>query len=92
MLEKDREKIIENTRLLLKKRRIELGISMNRAGEIAGLSQQTISYVERGLRDPTLGTLLRICEALEIKISDLLEKAENPESKSLRALVDAERH
>jgi transcriptional regulator with XRE-family HTH domain len=92
VLEKDREKIIENTRLLLKKRRIELGISMNRAGEIAGLSQQTISYVERGLRDPTLGTLLRICEALEIKISDLLEKAENPESKSLRALVDAERH
>lgn len=49
---------------------------MKRIGEIAGLSQQTISYVERGLRDPTLGTLLRICEALEINLSDIIKSAE----------------
>lgn len=71
-----RDRIIENTRILLRNRRLELGLSMNRTGELAGLSQQTISYVERGFRDPTLATLLRIYGALEIDLSEILKNAE----------------
>lgn len=77
---KNREQIIKNTRHLLRARRLALGLSMNRTGEKAGLSQQTISYVERGLRDPTLGTLLRICEALDINMSEILISAEDKDT------------
>jgi len=49
---------------------------------MAGLSQQTISYVERGLRDPTLGTLLRICEALDTDMSDILSRAEGKDTQT----------
>jgi len=79
---KKRERIIKNTRCLLRDRRIALGLSMNRTGEMAGLSQQTISYVERGLRDPTLGTLLRICEALDTDMSDILSRAEGKDTQT----------
>jgi transcriptional regulator with XRE-family HTH domain len=41
----------------------------------AGLSQQSISYIERGLRIPNLDTLIRITDALEIDLWPLLKKA-----------------
>jgi transcriptional regulator with XRE-family HTH domain len=41
---------------------------MNAVAERAGLSQQMVSYVERGMRNPTLETLLRMAEALEIDL------------------------
>jgi transcriptional regulator with XRE-family HTH domain len=41
----------------------------------AGLSQQMVSYVERGVRNPTLETLLRITSALETDLATLISKA-----------------
>ncbi len=41
----------------------------------AGLSQSMISLVERDLRNPTLETLLRMCEVLELELSDVLVSA-----------------
>ncbi|MEP6871975.1 MAG: helix-turn-helix transcriptional regulator [Anaerolineaceae bacterium] len=55
--------------------RIKRGVSMNRVAKMAGLSQQMVSYVERGMRHPTRDTLLRIAGALEIELWKLLEKA-----------------
>ena len=43
----------------------------------AGLSQQMVSYVERGIRNPTLDTLLRITEALDVPLGELITKAES---------------
>jgi transcriptional regulator with XRE-family HTH domain len=43
--------------------------------ERAGLSQQMVSYVERGMRNPTLETLLRIAAALEIDLAVILAQA-----------------
>ena len=48
---------------------------MNEVAERAGLSQQMVSYVERGMRNPTLETLLRIAAALEIDLSEVIAKA-----------------
>jgi transcriptional regulator with XRE-family HTH domain len=42
----------------------------------AGLSQQMISYVERGIRNPTLDTLLRITKALDVPLAKLITRAE----------------
>jgi ribosome-binding protein aMBF1 (putative translation factor) len=60
---------------LLKNERIRRGISMNRLAEKAGLSQSMVSLLERGMRTPTLDTLLRIAAALEIDLPELIRRA-----------------
>jgi transcriptional regulator with XRE-family HTH domain len=62
--------------MLLRARREQLGLSMLAVAERAGLPQQMVSYVERGMRNPTLDTLLRLGEALDTPISALVRKAE----------------
>jgi transcriptional regulator with XRE-family HTH domain len=63
---------------LLQEERKQKGISMTRLAEKAGLSQQMVSYVERGLRNPTLDTLLRIAMALDIDLWETLRAASSP--------------
>ncbi len=41
----------------------------------AGLSQQSVSFVERQLRTPNLDTLLRICDALQVDLGELISDA-----------------
>lgn len=48
---------------------------MNALAERSGLSQSIISLVERDLRNPTLDTLLRIADALEIDLPKLIARA-----------------
>jgi transcriptional regulator with XRE-family HTH domain len=60
---------------LLREERIRRGISMNRLAEKSGLSQAMVSYVERGIRNPTLDTLLRIAGALNVDLSGLIKRA-----------------
>jgi transcriptional regulator with XRE-family HTH domain len=60
---------------LLRQERERQGLSMTEVAERAGLSQQMVSYVERGMRNPTLDTLLRMAQALETDPSELLRVA-----------------
>lgn len=55
---------------------------MNRIAEKAGLSPAMISFVERELRKPTLDTLLRIADALEIDLWKVIRDATNGATKS----------
>jgi transcriptional regulator with XRE-family HTH domain len=48
---------------------------MTQVAERSGLSRQMISYIEQGMRNPTLDTLLRITIALNIDLSKLIKKA-----------------
>ena len=41
----------------------------------AGLAVATISLVERGLRNPTLDTLLRVSEVLQIELGSVILEA-----------------
>ena len=59
----------------LRQRRESLGLSMNRLAAESGLSLAMISFVERGMRKPTLDTLLRIAGALDVELWKLLKKA-----------------
>ena len=38
----------------------------------AGLSRAFISLLERGMRSPTLDTIMALCEALEVSLIDLM--------------------
>ena len=75
------EKINLEIRAILKTERIKAGLSMNRLGEIAGLSQQAISYLERDMRDPSLDTLLRVSAAIGVDFSKVVTEAEKKAKK-----------
>ena len=59
----------------LRRERERQQLSMSAVAARAGISQQMVSYVERGLRNPTLDTLLRITDALECDLAALIQDA-----------------
>jgi len=61
---------------LLRDKRVASGLSMNAVAKRARLSHSMISRVEHELRRPTLDTLLRITEAMEIDLWPLIKEAE----------------
>lgn len=67
---------------LLKERREELGISGSQLADRAGLNQSAISLLDRGLRNPTLDTLLRIAAVLEVNLGEVLIRAQAQVQKS----------
>jgi transcriptional regulator with XRE-family HTH domain len=62
----------------LQRERLRQNLSMNRVAQHAGLSQQMVSYVERGIRLPSLDTVLRIAEALQIDLGKVITEASDP--------------
>lgn len=60
---------------LMRTERTRKGISMRRLAQKSGLSQPTISYIERGLRIPSLDTAYRIADALEVDLSKVIKRA-----------------
>ena len=61
---------------ILIEERKQQGLSMRQLASAAGLSQPMISFLERGLRGPSLDTFLRLCAVLKLKPSDVLKRAE----------------
>lgn len=56
----------------LRAARIEAGITQEALAERSGLDRTYVSGAERGTRNPTLVTLVRLCEALGISPAELL--------------------
>lgn len=59
----------------LRAERERQGLSMLAVSERAGLSQQMVSYLERGIRNPSLDTLIRVCGALGLDAGAILSEA-----------------
>ena len=72
---KEVEKLCAGIVRLLREERERQGLSMLRVAHRAGLSQQMVSYVERGVRRPTLDTVLRISAALNLDLADVVQNA-----------------
>lgn len=70
-----RDIISSHVARLLKHERESQGISLNLLAEKAGLSRQTISYVEQEAQSPSLDTLLRITRALETDLEKIIARA-----------------
>lgn len=60
---------------ILREERTAKNLSMTRVAEGAALSRQMVSYVERGLRVPTVDTLLRITRVLNIDAAEVISRA-----------------
>ena len=50
-------------------------MSLNLLAQRAGLSRQTVRFIEKEERNPTLMTLLRVASALGLKVEDIVAKA-----------------
>lgn len=59
----------------LRKEREKRELSLNVLAQKAGLSRQTVSYVEQEVQSPTLETLLRITVALDVDLEDVIAEA-----------------
>jgi predicted transcriptional regulator len=70
-----RDIISANVVRLLKEERERKGLSMSVVAQRSGLSHSIISLVERDMRNPTLDTLLRIAEAIEVDLGKIISKA-----------------
>jgi transcriptional regulator with XRE-family HTH domain len=73
--DRQRDAIIEHLAALFKERRLRQGVSLNEVASRAGLSHTMVMRVEKGERLPTIGTLLRIAEALDVNLATLLQRA-----------------
>lgn len=66
----------------LQRLRKEAGLSQSRLAKLAGLNVQVLQQYERGARDlngAKLATLLKICNALECRLADILTDEETLE-------------
>ena len=80
-MDKKREAVCSRVAQLLKEEREKRGLTMTVLAERAGLSQQMISYVERGMRNPSLDTLIRVTDAMEVDLAVLIKRARDTASK-----------
>ena len=60
-------------KILLKHIRKERNMTLKRLSEITGISEAHLSYVERGEREPSLSTIIRIAVSLNIDEKELYE-------------------
>ena len=57
--------------------RKKAGLSQEVLSGLADVGRSHLSAIERGERKPTLETLFRICNALNVKMSTVVEKIED---------------
>ncbi len=70
-----RDVVAANVVRFLREEREKRGLSMNVVAQRSGLSHSIVSLVELDLRNPTLDTLLRIAEAIEIDLGEVITRA-----------------
>lgn len=61
---------------ILQRARRKCKLTQEQVALRARLSREYISMVERGLNSPTIDALLRICRAMEIKASEIIQELE----------------
>jgi transcriptional regulator with XRE-family HTH domain len=63
----------------LKELRVKAGVSQETLASQTGLHRTYISQLERGLKNPTIETLQKLCTILKIKPSRMIELIEDAE-------------
>jgi DNA-binding XRE family transcriptional regulator len=74
------DKIAEIVVARLKEARKERGLSHDKVANKARLHRSTISLIEAGKREPTLLSCIKIANALEVSLGEILIKAEKNKS------------
>ena len=61
------------------------GMSQEQLSERSGLDRSFISMLERGKRNPTLSSMVKLCNALGISLTELITEFEAMEIKAIEA-------
>lgn len=61
---------------VIKQRRADMGISQEELAHRAGVDRTYVSRIERGIRQPTITTLIGLGVALQVPASELLAEVE----------------
>ena len=78
-----REEICSEIAHLFREERLRRKLSLNALAAQAGLNRRTVTFLETKQRTPTIDTLLRLTDVLEIRLEDLIRKArKNASSKA----------
>ena len=56
---------------IVREKREQLGLSIRKAAELAGLSDRGLELIELGDSDPKLSSVLRIAAALHLDLGDI---------------------
>jgi len=65
------------TMVKLREWRNERGLSLRKLGAMAGVSFVTLARIEAGKFDPRLSTLVKLCQALNVKIGELVNQPQH---------------
>jgi len=68
---------------LLHEERERRGLSKYAIAEKSGVSQQMIGYVERGMRSPSLETIVRMAAGLEVDLPAIIKRAQTAVAKQM---------
>lgn len=68
----EKEILIKNISNNLRLQRAKQRISQDKLSELTGINQQQISYIENGKACPKLETVIKIAEALNISVNELI--------------------
>lgn len=63
----------------LKKWREKRGLTVRKLGELSGVHYVSIVRMESGKLDPQLSTLLKLCDALDVTLNQLVGVARKPQ-------------
>ena len=70
------DKLVELIVLKLARLRIQKDISINKLAWMSGISPKGIAFIEQGVNSPTLRNILRLADALEVSLVDILRQIE----------------
>jgi transcriptional regulator with XRE-family HTH domain len=69
---------------ILSEERQKRELSIYAVAAKCGLSHQSISYIERGMRLPAFETILRIADAVGVDFADVLKRARKAAAKAAK--------
>lgn len=72
MKDDEADAIVAEVVARLRTRREELGLSINKVAELAGLSHVGVLQIEGGERSPQLRTALKLAAALDLSLAKVL--------------------
>ena len=72
MTEPDQRRVAKPFGAVLRSTRTNVGISLEKLAELANIDRTYRSMLERGLRQPTLGRVIAIANALHIELAAIV--------------------
>ena len=73
--DKSRRAICAAVARIMQQEREKRGMSLSAVAAKAGVSYQMVGFVEKQKRNPTLDTLLRMCDALGVDFESVIRRA-----------------